>query len=222
MYSMLNIYLNPLSPHFRHAGTFKLSWPLVYWQLLISKTRATRFWNFLSAEMRTGSIRVCNVETFFENIDLATKPLFCDMSKMIESFDEFKTTWKLKIIENVDREYFPCITCPVGCEEFIDEYKTIDFVHYLGFSRPSINSFPNQTSTYEACDQTTDSTMHTFPTTYSPPWKHPSLLVNDNEVFLLTCRDHGVKINNKQYIYLPEHHEGGFSVHLLMVLLQLS
>ena len=36
------------------------------------------------------------------------------------------------MIENVDREYFPSLKRPVGCEEFIDEYKT--FIHqYKGF-----------------------------------------------------------------------------------------
>ena len=46
-----------------------------------------------------------------------------------------------------------------------------------------------------------------FPNDVQSPSKHPSLLVNDSGVFLLTCRDHSVKIN-KQYKHLPEHTAG--------------
>ena len=112
------------------------------------------------------------------------------------------------MIENVDREYFPSIKCPVGCEEFIDEYKTIDFVHYLGKIFPSfnqINSQPNEFSRGMRPDYQQHDAL--FPNDIQSPSKHPSLLVNDSGVFLLTCRDHGVKIN-KQYIHSPEHTAG--------------
>ena len=60
-----------------------------------------------------------------------------------------------------------------------------------------------------------------FPNNVQSPSKHPSLLVNDSGVFLLTCRDHGVKSISNIYIYqsIPQ---VGFAVHLLIVLLQLS
>ena len=208
--NICNDYLNPLSPQFKHTRHFKFAWPSVFWQLLKDQTTTT-FWKFLPVEMRISWLNrtACNVETFFINIDLVTKPVFFDMSKRIESFNQFKRTWKLKdMIENVDREYFPCIKCPVGCEEFIDEYKTIDFVHYLGTIFPSFNQFNSQPNEFLR-GMRPDYRQHDalFPDDPQSPAKHPSILVNDNGVFLLTCRDHGVKIN-KQYLHLPEHPAG--------------
>ena len=55
----------------------------------------------------------------------------------------------------------------------------------------------------------TDYTQHDvlFPDDPESPSKHPSLLINNDGVFLLTCRDHGAKID-RQYLHLPQHPAG--------------
>ena len=206
-----NIYLNPEAEAFATTATFKHAWPCVFWYMLSTEDVSINFWQNIPIEMRSSWINKTALSNivFWSRMELVSVPVFADLTNRRQHFDKFKQEWLLNdMVKSVNEEYFPCVKCPVGCEEFIDECGSISFVHYLGKIVPNFNKFetnPNDflrgiRSDYELTDYLFDSDPRS-------PFKKPSIVIDNTGISILTCRDHDKKVKD-YYIHVPRHPSG--------------
>ena len=206
--SLCSKYLNTLSPEYQQSAKFKHARPAVFWFLLSDKNIEVNFWHYIPIEMRCSwlhSASICN-SVFRQRMDLVSLPIFVDISFRSRVFNQFKIHWSSsEMVQNVNNEFFPCIKCPVGCGEFIDNFGKIDFVHYLSKLIPYLKSFRGDVISYLSGMRTDyEIPDFIFPDDPFAPIVKPSLLVSDDGIFLLTCKDHDKKIK-EQYCHLPKH-----------------
>ena len=65
---------------------------------------------------------------FRSHVDLASIPVVDDVTQRQKKFNSFKGDMLLsEMVRNIIAEYFLCVECPVGCEEFIDKCGKIEF-----------------------------------------------------------------------------------------------
>jgi len=206
-----NVYLNSQAEGFARTASFKDAWPCVFWSLLSTEDVSINFWQYIPKEMRSSWINKTALSNFvfWSRMELVSVPVFADLTNRRQHFDKFKQEWPLNdMVTSVNEEYFPCVKCPVGCEEFIDECGSISFVHYLGKILPNFNNFetnPNEflrgiRSDYELTD-------YLFPSDSSSPFKKPSIVIDKSGISILTCRDHDKKVKD-YYLHVPRHPSG--------------
>ena len=204
-------YLNATHPRFHKVGQFKNAWPAVFWNLLSDENIRCNFWQFIPITMRPSWIHQTSFanSVFRSRVDLVSIPVFDDVTQRLKEFNAFKENMLLsEMVKKINEEYFPCVKCPVGCEEFLDECGKIEFQHYIGRILPSFNHFGCQPNEYLlGIRPDYELTDYIFPNDPTAPMKKPTMLISNDGVFLLTCRDHNKKIN-KQYLHLPKHPAG--------------
>ena len=208
---LCSAFVNPSNPSYNKIAAFKFAWPAVFWKMLTDEDITCNFWQYIPFSLRSSWLNktACENLVFWSRMDMVSVPVFTDISERLRKFNAFKQEMPLaEMVNSVNEEFFPCVKCPVGCEEFIDECGQIDFTHYLGKIIPTFSQFNTKPMVYLRGIRTDyELTDFIFPEDPLAPSKKPTLLFNDNGVFLLTCRDHNNKID-KQYLHLPRHPAG--------------
>ena len=190
--SLCNNHLNAHALEFKLLQVFKSEWPSVFWKLPCDDSVPINFWQFVPIELRQCWLHrgALNNSVFQQRVVLVSIPIFVDLTTRIKLFNTFKQSWSLdEMVCCVNKEFFPCIKCPVGCDEFIDSYGGISFVHYISKIFPSFTSFAangkeflnEMRSDYEMTETLFDNDFHS-------PSKRPCIVINDNGVFPLTVK----------------------------------
>ena len=145
---------------------------------------------------------MCN-SAFKQRMDLISLSVFVDVTFRYHVFVHYKLDWSsTDMVQKINNEYFTCKKCPVGCGEFIDNFGTVDFVHFLSRVFPDFKSFcadanshlRGMRSDYELPD-------FIFPNDHLDPVVKPLIFVSDDENFLLTTRIMIKKSQNNTRIY---------------------
>ena len=127
---LCNLYLNTSHSRFEKVGQYKNAWPAVFWNILSDKNIRCNFWQFFPITMRPSWIHQTSFANlnFRSHVDLASIPVVDDVTQRQKKFNSFKGDMLLsEMVRNIIAEYFLCVECPVGCEEFIDKCGKIEF-----------------------------------------------------------------------------------------------
>ena len=139
---LCSAFVNPSNPSYNKIAAFKFAWPAVFWKMLTDEDITCNFWQYIPFSLRSSWLNktACENLVFWSRMDLVSVPVFNDVSERLTKFNAFKQEMPLaEMVNSVNEEFFPCVKCPVGCQEFIDECGQIDFTHYLGKIIPTFS-----------------------------------------------------------------------------------